>query len=156
MNIIAAWAQRYQIHPAAVQELYSILGCAVPPAALAPGPYSSEAGVQSAVRLRAAQLGNALWRNNSGATADETGRVIRFGLGNDSAQTNRVFKSSDLIGITRRPACGCGVFTAYEVKRPGWKYAGTEREQGQFNFIKKVISLGGIAKFITNVEEIVP
>ena len=61
---------------------------------------SNEAVIQSQVRLAAAQRGITLWRNQSGACYDETGRLIRYGLANDSAQLNRRMKSSDLIGIT--------------------------------------------------------
>lgn len=58
----------------------------------------SEARVLSEVRLRAPALGWTLWRNNVGACTDMTGRLIRYGLANDSAQLNAAFKSGDLIG----------------------------------------------------------
>ena len=77
-----------------------------------------------------------------GACEDITGRQIRYGLGNDSSQINKVFKSSDLIGITPHvvvPAdvgLRLGVFTSIEVKRGGWSYKGTERETAQFRWLK--------------------
>jgi hypothetical protein len=133
-------------------------GLSVP--ALSPGELAAghnEAGTQSRRVLRAARLGGALWRNNSGACQDETGRQIRYGLGNISSQVNKVMKSSDLIGITpiivTPDMIGqrLGIFTAEEIKRPDWKFRQSdERAVAQFNFIKKVISLGGIAKFVNS------
>ena len=58
----------------------------------------SEAAVQAAIRIRASELGVRLFRNNVGACVDETGRVIRYGLANDSAQLQKRLKSSDLVG----------------------------------------------------------
>lgn len=113
----------------------------------------TESDVSNLVRLEAARLGITLWRNNNGAFEDKTGRVIRFGLGNDSAKVSRNFKSSDLIGI--RPilitpehvGMIIGQFVAREIKRPGWKYTGTAQEIGQSNFLQFVISKGGDAAF---------
>jgi hypothetical protein len=78
-----------------------------------------------------------LWRNNTGAIKDETGRLVRFGL---------CTGSSDLIGI--RPititadmvGTRVGVFTAIEVKTPKGKPT-----VEQINFIQHVKGLGGIA-----------
>lgn len=156
MNI-HQWAERHQIAAPAMQELLHLLGLGEP-SITAPNANTTEAGVQQATRLRAAQLGRRLWRNNSGATQDETGRVIRFGLGNDSAQSNKVFKSSDLIGITPTQ-CTCGrvwgLFTAIEVKAPGWHITpGDARAQAQLNFINLVNAFGGIGKFLTNAEDL--
>ena len=92
-------------------------------------------------------------RNNNGACEDINGRVIRYGLGNDSSHINKLFKSSDLIGITPYQVQQCdvgkilGIFTSIEVKHEGWTYKGTVREIAQFNWLKLVISLGGIGRF---------
>lgn len=150
------WASRWQIPAPCLAELLTTLGVAVPAALAAPGPDRSEAGIQSSRVLRAAKLGGILWRNNSGALRDERGVPVRFGLGNVSPQVNKVMKSSDLIGITP-VTCQCGlrygVFTAEEIKATGWKYRESdERSRAQFNFIKKVISLGGIARFVNDPE----
>ena len=120
---------------------------------------ASESNVQSRVKLIAAAMGAWLMRNNSGAFADETGRQVRFGLGNDSPRINKVFKSSDLIGI--RPVVitpdmvgrTVGIFYARECKPEGWRYAGTDREKAQKRFIDRVNELGGDAAFTdgTNV-----
>ena len=120
----------------------------------------SEAAAQSQIRLAAAQQGITLWRNQSGACYDDTGRLIRYGLANDSAQLNRRLKSSDLIGITpiliepRHLGCRVGVFTAIEVKHPGWKRPGNDRERAQAEFIRIVREKGGLAGFATSVEEL--
>ena len=120
----------------------------------------SEAAAQSQIRLAAAQQGITLWRNQSGACYDDTGRLIRYGLANDSAQLNRRLKSSDLIGITpmliepRHLGRVVGVFTAVEVKHPGWKRPGNDRERAQAEFIRIVREKGGLAGFATSVEEL--
>lgn len=120
----------------------------------------SEAAAQSQIRLAAAQQGITLWRNQSGACYDDTGRLIRYGLANDSAQLNRRLKSSDLIGITpiliepRHLGHRVGVFTAVEVKHPGWKRPGNDRERAQAEFIRIVREKGGLAGFATCVDEL--
>ena len=120
----------------------------------------SEAAIQEQLRLLSAQYGTPLWRNNNGACKDETGRLIRFGLGNDSKKLNDVWKSSDLIGVTpvkiRREHVGnvFGVFTAIEVKAEGWKWPKTPsaRENAQLAFMKDVAALGGLASFVSHEE----
>ena len=134
------WAIRWQIPAAALVELRDAL---LPPAT--PGDGSeSEAAVQAAVRVKAPRLGVALLRNNSGAVTTDDGRHIRFGLGNDSPKINKVFKSSDTIGLNFR-----GRFVALECKPMGWRYRGTEREIGQGNFLQFVRGRGGIGSFIS-------
>lgn len=111
---------------------------------------TSEAAVQAAVRLEAMRMGILLWRNNSGVLVDADGRPVRFGLGNDSKQCNAVMKSSDLIGIG--PG---GIFHAYECKRPDWHLTpGDARGQAQQRFIELVRARGGVAKFVTGVEDL--
>lgn len=116
----------------------------------------SEQAVQSSIRLAAAQAGLTLWRNQSGACYDESGRLIRYGLANDSAQLNKRIKSSDLIGITPVNVGGriLGVFTAIEVKHAGWKGPSNDRERAQAEFIRLVREKGGIAGFATSVEDV--
>jgi hypothetical protein len=113
----------------------------------------SESKIQSLVILRA--VARRIWplRNNSGAFIDNTGRQVRFGLGNVSKAFNQVMKSSDLIGIEpvviTEDMVGktIGRFWARECKPEGWQYTGTPREVAQKNFIDKVNSLGGNAAF---------
>lgn len=120
-----------------------------------------EAGVQSQTRLLMAQLGAQVWRNNSGACTDETGRLIRYGLGNDSAQLNRVIKSSDLIGCTPvqitpgHVGMTIGVFTALECKAPGWHLTpGDQRGQAQQKFIDLVRGVGGFGGFVSDPQQV--
>ena len=58
-----------------------------------------ESAVQSHTRLELARSGALVWRNNVGACEDQSGRIIRYGLCNESSQMNRSLASSDLIGI---------------------------------------------------------
>lgn len=115
----------------------------------------SETDINALERLAAANRGAWLLRNNSGAFKDVTGRLVRYGLGNDSKRINEVFKSSDLIGgepvIITEDMIGATLlrFLAVECKKPGWKYTGTDREVAQKKFIDKVNELGGRAYFST-------
>lgn len=102
-----------------------------------------ENDLASEIRLKASELGVTLWRNNSGVATNRDGRPVRFGLGNDSAQLNAAMKTSDLIGITSR-----GLFVAFELKKPGWRYTASDREEAQWNFINYVQRNGGIAGFV--------
>lgn len=148
------WARDWAIPPAALADLRQRMGARASPAGLAAGP--SESGVQAQVRLEASRLGWPLWRNNVGALIDHsTGRPVRFGLANDSAAVNANIKSADLIGIRpvviTRSHIGStlGQFVSREVKRSGWRYSGTPREQAQLRWAELVISLGGDAAICT-------
>lgn len=116
---------------------------------------SNEAAAQQEIRLEAPRLGQRLYRNNNGACKDENGRLIRYGLGNDSAKLNKKIKSSDLIGITPliiTPAMigrRIGVFTSIEVKSKGWHFTGTEREFAQKAWIDLTVSMGALGGFAT-------
>jgi hypothetical protein len=118
----------------------------------------SETSVQQYIRLKSSQQGVRLWRNNNGAAYDINGRMIRYGLANDSAALSKKIKSSDLIGITPRliqpgdVGHTYGIFTSVEVKRGDWKYTANTREQAQYAWIQLVVSMGGIGKFSTGVE----
>lgn len=113
----------------------------------------SETGLSSIIRLEASMKGCRLWRNNVGATYTPKGDFIRYGLANDSSGLNREIKSADLIGI--RPVVitvdmvgvTIGQFLSREVKAPGWKYKGTDRERAQLAWAELIISLGGDAGF---------
>lgn len=101
------------------------------------------------LRLAAQQLGGVLWRNNSGALFNPGGRLVRFGLGHDSAEQYARWKSSDLIGI----APG-GRLWAVEAKPRNWVWRGTGREVAQAAFHRNVQMLGGIAGFARNVDDL--
>jgi hypothetical protein len=120
----------------------------------------SEQAVQSSIRLAASHAGCMLWRNQSGACYDETGRLIRYGLANDSAQLNKRIKSSDLIGVTpmlitdKMVGRTVGVFTAIEVKHEGWTHPTNDRERAQAEFIRIVVEKGGLGGFAASVDDL--
>lgn len=135
----------------------------------------TEAEVQTAIRLRASELGIPLFRNNRGACEDKTGRVIRYGLANDSAKLDKVLKSSDLIGVlpkfvrlggsfptTRLSEAGFGAFLSVECKRSDWQGGWPKpidpakfnaREVAQQAWINLIREHGGVAGFARCVEE---
>lgn len=150
---ISLWALRHGVPDSAIKELVDLISSNPD----APDSEGKESGVVKIVRLEASKKGCRLWRNNSGAGKLDNGSFVRWGLCNESKQMNAVIKSADLIGIrpvTITPAHvgqTIGQFLAREVKHPGWKFTGTEREQAQLNFLTLVESLGGDGKF-TNQE----
>jgi len=119
----------------------------------------NEAALQTNIQLEASRRGWRLWRNNSGAWKIK-GVWVRWGLGNVSKKMNKEMKSSDLIGITpivigpEHVGQVVGVFTSIEVKEPGWSYSGKGPEVAQKAWIDLVRSLGGIAKFVSDTEEL--
>lgn len=120
----------------------------------------SEAAVLAELRLDLSERQCRMFRNNSGVAMNSSGQPVRFGLGNESAPSNKLFKSSDLIGLTpyRIEASDVGrtvaIFTAIEAKREDWIYSGTDHERAQLNFITMVQSLGGYAGFATTPSEL--
>ena len=152
--ILDQWARQWGIDLSAIADLKMRLAVATDPSA---SEAESEAGVQSRIRLKASERGWRLWRNNNGATYDDEGNFIRYGLANDSSKINKSVKSSDLVGIKpvtiTQDMVGktIGQFVAREVKKPSWRYRGTDAEQAQLAFIQLVVSLGGDARF-TNDE----
>lgn len=149
---IYQWAIKWGVPIEAVEDLRRQFGL-VNTDPVAPSIGNNEAAVQSRVRLEASRKGARLWRNNVGATMDDKGNFIRYGLANDSKQMNTVIKSSDLIGI--RPlkitpemvGTTVGQFMAREIKEPTWRYSGTAREEAQLKFLELIASLGGDACF---------
>lgn len=145
------WATKWNIPAAALQDLRAIY---VPPPVDVAG--SSEAATQARLRVEAPKVGAMLLRNNNGAAKDETGRMLRYGLGNDSKKINDVWKSSDLIGATpiviRPDHVGktIGVFTAVEVKHPGWTRPENDRDRAQEAFLVSVCQHGGLGMFVTH------
>ena len=145
------WARRWRVSPEALADLRAQL--VTQPATTPSG--NNEADVIGSIRLQASEAGYTLFRNNVGACYDNTGRFIRYGLANDSAQLNKSLKSSDLIGI--RPVVidpthlgrTIGQFVALECKRSNWKFKGTKREQAQEKFLTLIASNGGYARFST-------
>lgn len=121
----------------------------------------NESEAQSRIRLAASAVpGLYLFRNNVGALKDERGRMVRYGLANDTKALNETLKSSDLIGIRRveiTPAMAghvIGQFVAWETKRPGWTYSATPRELAQRRWLDFVLALGGDARFMSDAGEV--
>jgi hypothetical protein len=105
----------------------------------------TETDVMNLSRLAIQAAGGVAWRNNTGALPNpDTGVPVRFGLGNDSARINEVFKMGDLVGIYQ------GIFCMWECKPPGWRYTGTKREVAQWNAILQVRGHRGRAGFVTH------
>jgi hypothetical protein len=106
----------------------------------------SEAAIQQQIRLALSRAGSVMHRNNIGAYRDETGRVIRYGVGNPGG--------SDLIGwtpvlITHDMVGGMlGVFTAIEVKAPRGRPT-----EAQLNFLRQVQLGGGIAGIARSTQD---
>lgn len=120
-----------------------------------------ESAVQQRVRLELARMGALAYRNNVGACEDKQGRIIRYGLCNESAQMNRALKSSDLIGVTpvliqpHHVGRTLGVFTAIECKHSNWHMTpGDARAQAQQRFIDLIRSVGGIGGFVTDPAQV--
>lgn len=154
--ILAEWAAAWGVSPLAMADLQTrVLGLDAPPPSEA--SVGGEAAVQAAVRLEASRAGCRLWRNNVGAGYTEDGSFLRWGLANDSAAINARVKSADLIGIRPRVIAPedvgklIGQFLSREVKAPGWRYRGTEREVAQVAWANIVNALGGDAGFATGV-----
>lgn len=152
---LIVWAQRWGVSNAAVSELVLALGSNdhAPPVAVS-GPSASEARQQSLIRLEAPKHGFWLSRNNVGAFQDpESGRLIRYGLANESKQQNAAVKSADLIGFRKRVIVGSDVgatiaqFASIECKEQGWTYSGTKREIAQARWRDFVTLNGGVAMF---------
>lgn len=151
------WARRHEISPLALAELRALLTAETVQYDRGPRAPRNEADVQNLVRVEASQKGCRLWRNNVGAAYDENGNFFRFGLANESAKMNQVVKSADLIGI--RPVLiqpshvgtTIGQFVSREIKAPGWRYSGSEREQRQLAWARMVSALGGDAGFAAGV-----
>lgn len=147
------WALQWSIPPAAIDALRKLYVMEFYPTGNRQG--LSEAALQNQYRMKAAQEGCVLWRNNVGALLDARGVPVRYGLANESKAMNAVWKSADLIGI--RPVkitqamvgTTLGRFVSAEVKEGGWKYSGSVRERAQQNWIDLVRSMGGEANFVT-------
>lgn len=151
--ILYQWAIRHNIPMSAIKELEALFGLAPPEVEPAIG--LSEAAVQTNLRLEGGRKGVWLFRNNVGATYNEDGDFIRYGLGNESEKVNKVIKSGDLIGVRKltitQDMVGhtIGQFVSREAKPAAWKYSGTEREQAQLRWIEFIASVGGDACFAT-------
>lgn len=152
---LQAWAVKHAVTPAALADLLQIMGAGVPPVPPPDPGRTSEAYVQSLVRLEAPKHGVWLTRNNVGALQDKTGRPVRYGLANETPAQNKVIKSGDLIGIRAvlvqpwHVGTTIGQFVSRECKHAGWTWTGDEHETAQLAWANLVTRYGGDAKFVT-------
>jgi hypothetical protein len=115
----------------------------------------SEAGVQAEIRLTAPARRKYLFRNNRGALKDMQGRLVRYGLANDSKPLGDQFKSGDLIGweqiVITAEMVGSTIarFLSVECKRRDWRPSNNAEEIAQANWAALVNIQGGRA-IITN------
>jgi hypothetical protein len=152
---LTQWAQRHGVSAAALAELRHVWAQDLPADALQSPALAdmSEAAVTQRGRLAESKRGTRMWRNNSGALLDERGRLIRFGLMNDSAQMNKLIKSPDYVGVNPRLITlqdvghVIGQFVGREFKSGNWRYTGNGREVAQKAGIDLINSLGGDACF---------
>lgn len=122
---------------------------------------ASESRIMSLVRLRAAELGRRLFRNNVGVLKDANGRPVRYGLANDSKDLNQRLKSADLVGwetiIITPDMVGQRVarFLSVECKAQGWRFNPNDpHEAAQMRWANMVNEAGGRAVFATGPEVI--
>ena len=157
MITIHQWAIRHGVSHDALRELTAIM-CEVPtdPKLVLPG--TSEAAISNMVRVEASDKGAWLLRNNVGACMDDRGRLIRYGLANDSKQMNQQIKSCDLIGIKPllitpgHVGSVIGQFMGREVKAANWKFnPNDERAVAQLRFMNRAWSLGADVAFANGV-----
>jgi hypothetical protein len=161
--ILRSWAARHGVPFAAILELEQLLGVTarevIAELDLAPDhQQASESRVQSLVRLEAAQKGVMLTRNNVGALRDAAGRVVRFGLFNESPAQNKRLKSPDLAGwrprIIQPQDVGNKIaqFVGREIKEEGWQYDPSDEHQAaQMACIQLIVADGGDACFATGI-----
>lgn len=150
--MLKEWAKQYAIGPAAYEALLEILQGGVP-ASTPSTAGTSEARVQSEVRLEAARCGVWLTRNNVGVLRDANGRPVRYGLANESKAQNSHIKSGDLIGFWPRVIVANDVgktiaqFVSRECKAGDWRYKGDAHELAQTRWATFINSHGGDAAF---------
>jgi hypothetical protein len=101
---------------------------------------SDELAVQNAIRLEHGAGPARLWRNNTGALKDSTGRLVRYGL---------CPGSSDLIGLRTRIITETDLghrfaqFVAIEVKDQGRL---TEQQRAFLAMVTQAGGLAGVAR----------
>lgn len=141
------WAKRHMVSRDALEDLVRTLN----PLPTGQATGSKETPLLRAVSLTAAGCGDLLFRNNRGVALNpDTGRAVRFGLANDSAQIGKRLASHDLIGIRAD-----GRFLSVEVKAPGWKPTPSAVNPGQENWTALIRARNGIAMTVNSVEQYV-
>lgn len=126
-----------------------------------------EAKATEVVRLSASSLNSRIFRNNSGGCIDSTGRMIKFGLGNDGSKASKQLKFGDYIGFTPvlitpdMVGQTVAVFTNLEIKPDGDMQKTLtaacrlgSREYYQWKTCELVKNNGGFAGFVTNAQDV--
>ena len=151
---ITQWASRHGVSAVALNELQQIFTNVHQSNHGGKAPVASEAHVDSLISLEASQK-DILWmRNNVGACQDKTGRVIRYGLLNESKNMNQDIKSPDRIGIRRivvtpeMVGSSVGQFVAREIKHAAWTGKTlSAHEQAQLRCLQLFLRYGADAAF---------
>jgi hypothetical protein len=150
------WAWKWQLPPQAIQELMEITAARCEPLS-----DLSEEAVASECRLELAKHGIISMRNNVGALQDATGRVVRYGLMNETPSMNKAIKSSDdilLIPYVVKPqdvGRTLGLFGGSEYKERKWVFTGKGRENAQANFHRLLGGKGAFGTFANSREALV-
>lgn len=101
---------------------------------------SDELAIQNAIRLEHGAGPARLWRNNTGALKDATGRLVRYGLcpgSSDLIGLRSVTITPDMVGQT------LGVFVAIEVKDQGRL---TDQQRAFLTLVTQAGGLAGVAR----------
>lgn len=109
---------------------------------------SDEAKVQNDIRLALGAGPARLWRNNTGALKDATGRLVRYGLcpgSSDLIGLRQVTITPDMVGQTM------GVFVAIEVKDQGRL---TEQQRAFLAMVQQAGGLAGVARSVDDARTI--
>ena len=109
---------------------------------------SDELAIQNAIRIEHGAGPARLWRNNTGALKDATGRLVRYGL---------CPGSSDLIGLRTRIITESDLghrfaqFVAIEVKDQGRL---TDQQQAFLTMVTQAGGLAGVARSVDDARTI--
>ena len=109
---------------------------------------SDEAKVQNDIRIACGAGPARLWRNNTGALKDATGRLVRYGLcpgSSDLIGLRQVTITPDMVG--QRLA----VFVAIEVKDRGRL---TEQQQAFITMVQQAGGMAGVARSVEDARRI--
>lgn len=107
---------------------------------MAAGGRSDELAIQNAIRIAHGAGPARLWRNNTGALRDASGRLVRYGLcpgSSDLIGLRQVVVTPDMIGQT------LAVFAAIEVKDRG---RATPEQQAFIAMVQQAGGLAGVAR----------
>lgn len=154
MMTLDQWAVLWGVPPAAMEQLRTLTLPITDAPRKAVSDAKSEAAVSERILLASAERDDLLmFRNNVGAWKHpETGRVVRYGLGNESKRVNETIKSADFIGIWRKRVTLAdvgkdhGLLVSTEAKREDEPLNPNDpRTAAQLRWAQAINSFGGIA-----------